>query len=404
VFVLVGSGIFFYGLRSMWTYWRSAGWDRVEVKIESAELKTRRGSDSTTHSVECRYTYEVDGVCHEGTRVGIVGGSSSQYDLHRRRHEVLKGHAETGEPFLAYVDPDDPENAILFRESGIWLHAMMPFGLIFWGAGAAAGAVGSRIGRVKQLGRIAKAPSAGRWRERADWSRFRVLPSTKWDLTVAWAFGAGPFLFAVMFLVTALDDASFPSAGKWAIAAVLAGSLVLVARAVVLTLGHLVHGSPELVLNEIPMRPGERMVAVLKTSKRPLDRSRTRLRLRCNRHYISETATEGSYSSSKAFEKKFSPAEGAIDEDGASLVPVVVDVPRLHLEPEKERSGVGRIVGRFRRRERELMYEGGGSSTIYEWVLRVRAGSVVAPLRASFVLPVFEVDESKVERRPQGLL
>ena len=366
-FLGAGLGVLIYAALCWKTYFESSSWERVPARIESVELKSHSDSDGTTYSVECRYSYEFEGRGYAGTRVGIMGGSSSNYKTHRRRCGVLKKHMDAEEPFLAFVDPDDPQRALLFREPEVWMFVLLPFGLVFAGVGAGimgGGVVAKRRRRRKELALdMGERP----WFVRDDWREMRVRASTVKDLTVAWGVGIGLPLFVSIFLIVADEAPFFAKAIIWLFAAI---AVLAFLGAIVSTLRALLHGVPVLALTELPIVPGRRMVAAVQT-RRPLDADRAELILSCTERSSGKNATLQELHKEKL---AVDAASMRTDAD-RTLLPVVIDIPE----------------GLPGRRDDE--------SPFITWSLEVKAPTFPVALEAKFDLPVFQTDESEIQKR-----
>jgi hypothetical protein len=141
-----GVYLIWLGISSLGTYMASGGWDRVDATILEVELKTHRTArtntrnsrrkTTTTYSVACQYEYTLDGTTYQGDRVAIMKGSSSDRAFHQARYDALKRHKDGGEPFSAYADPANPEEAILFREASVLMYLLIPLGLLCLGGSA----------------------------------------------------------------------------------------------------------------------------------------------------------------------------------------------------------------------------------------------------------------------------
>ncbi len=91
-------------------------WEAVPAQVHFARLVEHVGDDSTTYSVEARYSYTVDGAEYTGTRVGLYEGADNVGSFNQRVAEELESHANSAAPFIAYYDPDAPSESVLYRE------------------------------------------------------------------------------------------------------------------------------------------------------------------------------------------------------------------------------------------------------------------------------------------------
>ena len=280
-FLLTGLGVAAWGVHSWMLYARSGSWQKVPATVQSVEFVEHTDSDGdTTYSVKATYQYTVNGEAYTGHRVGVMGGSSSSYGMHHRRYAELKAAHDSGKPVTALVDPKDPAEALLYREKETWLLVMIPFGLVFAGAGVLMMGLGiSALRRGRKLADIAATDANRLWDARSDWAAGRVRASTVKDMAVYWGFGIGISVFMSVFVIAmAKEDA--PLFAKIIIGLFCLVAAFLVLKAVTLTVRVLAQGTPELFLSEVPIVPGRTVLAAVRTH-RPLEADRWQVRLRC---------------------------------------------------------------------------------------------------------------------------
>lgn len=184
----LGVGIFYLGLLSRW--YEVRGWEEVPCFIESSALQERvsRDSDgsSTMYEVEAAYRYEYNGRSYEGNEVSLSMGADSLGDYHERVFSILDEHRREGRPFRCYVNPDAPEEAVLFREAR-WtiLLFMSVFPLVFplvGGLVGLAGVMGLRKNR-RVKGYETRYPGQP-WRWKPAWGEEWMRPKNGGDAWV----------------------------------------------------------------------------------------------------------------------------------------------------------------------------------------------------------------------------
>jgi hypothetical protein len=112
IFFLVGSGLsyaFFIG--PMLKIKAAESWIETPCVIVSSQVGVHRGSKSTTYSVQIVYTYQVNGQSYQSNRYDFFEGSSSGYDS----KEAIVNRYRPGEQTVCYVNPNDPNDAVLER-------------------------------------------------------------------------------------------------------------------------------------------------------------------------------------------------------------------------------------------------------------------------------------------------
>ncbi|NHZ73762.1 MAG: DUF3592 domain-containing protein, partial [Nitrospirae bacterium] len=189
-FAAAGLFVGYLASRSLVTWYEARDWVETPAHILQADLEVNQGSDSTTYQVTARYEYRWGNQTHTSERVGLSGGSDNVGSFHQDRHAELSRYQGSGESFRCFVDPDDPTEAILYREMRWGLFALMGvFSLLFTGAGVgimAAGLWGKRK-VVEQEQLEAQHPEAP-WKWKSDWSDGRIRTS-----------GSVQFLFPLIF-------------------------------------------------------------------------------------------------------------------------------------------------------------------------------------------------------------
>ena len=91
---------------------RMRGWTPVEAKILSAEYEPI--DDNAGPQVLARYQYRYNGVEYEGTRVDTADGAELVGDFQERMASELAAHILNGTRATAYVNPDQPEESVLY--------------------------------------------------------------------------------------------------------------------------------------------------------------------------------------------------------------------------------------------------------------------------------------------------
>lgn len=176
--VLVGSIAF----GSMADWWEiSSGWVEVPATILQADLETHTGDDSTTYSVKALYEYEFQGKFYENDRVALTGGADNIGSFHHDAYRELDEHRRSGEPFMCWVDPDDPGRSILYPDPRWGLLLFMGgFSLVFSGAGLGvmiAGLFGWRKGAVQEKQEKRHPSQPWLWKE--EWKDSRIKGSSR---------------------------------------------------------------------------------------------------------------------------------------------------------------------------------------------------------------------------------
>lgn len=89
----------------------TSSWQPAPGKSLSAEVTSVPGSKSTTYKVSIRYSYEMAGRAYTSDRLRFGNFSSSDFD---GCQDFVTSHS-AGTALTAYVDPRNPEQAVLER-------------------------------------------------------------------------------------------------------------------------------------------------------------------------------------------------------------------------------------------------------------------------------------------------
>lgn len=193
-------GLFMGGLyfRGFQQWWAARSWEETPCRIESAELKVSRGDDSTSYRVIASYRYEYQGMAHHGDKVGFSSSSDNVGDFQKRAYRELASYveeqpakAEAAQPsaraFRCYVNPANPDQAVLYRELRWEMQAFMAiFALTFPAVGAGVAAFGlASMRRLRQERRLQAAHPDAPWRWQPQWAGAAIPEAAgKWRVGI----------------------------------------------------------------------------------------------------------------------------------------------------------------------------------------------------------------------------
>jgi hypothetical protein len=372
-------GVFVAGLfgNMFLDYRRAASWDRVPARIESAEFEVSHGKGAS-YSVKARYSYEYGGRTYTGSRIAADTGGSSDA-RHRERYELLRQHKESGQPFLAWVNPARPQESLLFREMTTMSWALLPFGLVFAGVGGAlfVGGLWSIFGARRRARRLAADPQRP-WRADPRWlAGFVFDEHAGRKLAGGWTAAVFLSLFVSIFVI-GLIGAKAPLWvwGVFGIFVLLA--LALLAGAACSTVQFTKYGSPRLAMAEVPAVPGRTLTAIVLCRRHVDVEGAFKVTLKCE-----QKTGSGKQSQTETLHEES--VEVAQDLAGGSAagtaVPVELPIP-------------GDLPGTTP----------DDADPSVKWTLAVKAATPGVDFSAEFDLPVFRVeDENLIEQRPEGL-
>ncbi len=160
-------------------------WQEVPCKITQSHVETHRGSDSTTYSVEIRFTYEWEGKTYHGENYSFGNISTSG----RSSKEAIVRQYPEGSAATCFVNPQDPYKAVINTDPGLLPYGMVLFSSVFIVVGAGLIIFGLR--RKPNPG-----PNAA-LQTRADPQNSEVLELA--PVTSRWARTAGIVIIAVIW-------------------------------------------------------------------------------------------------------------------------------------------------------------------------------------------------------------
>jgi hypothetical protein len=139
VFYIVGIFILTYSLRSTWQSTQAAKWPTTPAILTESKIVQHQDDDGSSYEVKVQYSYTVDGVVYEGSRVAFGYSASSGFKAHEEIHQKLKG----AKAISVRYNPNDPSISCLsfgFHRSiqiGLafaitWMLFIIGFTLLFW--------------------------------------------------------------------------------------------------------------------------------------------------------------------------------------------------------------------------------------------------------------------------------
>jgi len=156
---------------SVWLTLQARSWPQVAATIDQVELITHSSHDGTTYEVEASYHYDIDGHRYSGDTVSADPGADSGREAHQHIYRKLLRYRGREGAYQAWVDPHDPQRAMLITDVRWGKVTLMGlFALVFGGVGFGliiGGVVGARaLKREQQL--AANHPDEP-WRWRSQW-------------------------------------------------------------------------------------------------------------------------------------------------------------------------------------------------------------------------------------------
>ncbi|MGE9270479.1 MAG: DUF3592 domain-containing protein, partial [Verrucomicrobiales bacterium] len=166
-FALVGVGLIVGEVLPKCLRWVSVkSWEPTPAVVMWSALYTDSGGDEPSYRPNIFYRYRVDGQEYFSNRYGLVGASSAGRASKLR---IVEEHPQ-GSELICYVNPKNPQEALLSRELGasLWLSLLaLPFAGVglgglyytFFRKKKSVGPLGSGLVRAVDDGRCARQPS-----------------------------------------------------------------------------------------------------------------------------------------------------------------------------------------------------------------------------------------------------
>jgi len=131
IFVIVGAAMAWpLGIRPIQMMAASKSWIETPCEVIWSRVRSHKGDDSTTYSVDIFYRYKFNGEKHRSNRYGFVSGSSSGRSS---KQAVVKAYPPKSKR-VCFVDPKMPERAVL--KQGFSYGALFGlFPLVFFSVG-----------------------------------------------------------------------------------------------------------------------------------------------------------------------------------------------------------------------------------------------------------------------------
>lgn len=177
-----------------WTLWGIFGWQQAQSWVETpatlleTKLKRNNSSDGSTSQATARYRYEYAGKQYESDRVALYSGSDNLGSFQEDLAHKLERSFKAEKPWTAFVNPNDPAEAVLDRSLRPWFTLFkLGFGLIFAGVGIGM-IVGGRImaRREREKQQLAEQYPDEPWKYRQDWNTGRLESGQKHAVWLAW--------------------------------------------------------------------------------------------------------------------------------------------------------------------------------------------------------------------------
>lgn len=217
-FAGIGVGFLIMGIgATLWEYNAMKSWAEGQAYLVDAGVNIHTGDDSTTYSAYAQYHYQYQGDNYQGSRVAINSSADNIGDFQEEVGRALERAWRNNEPVSVWINPNNPEEAVLNRELR-W--GLMGFQLIFVLAFGGVGIGLMLFCLLKQPAELSNEMSTAAsitenntWKNRKAWQSNQVLSGAK---TGMWAALIFSFFWNVISIPAAIFATPEIIAGNYA--------------------------------------------------------------------------------------------------------------------------------------------------------------------------------------------
>jgi hypothetical protein len=164
-------------------------WTQVDATLHSAGFTTHSGDDTDTYEAYAEYSYSYAGQSYLNDRVAISNGADNIGDYQQETGRRLSGAWSRGEKVTVFVNPLQPDEAILdpsIRWGLLGFKAI--FLLVFGGVGA--GMIFWAFKAPPEKSNADPVFPDSPWRLNDDWQSATIASSARRSMWFAWGFAA----------------------------------------------------------------------------------------------------------------------------------------------------------------------------------------------------------------------
>jgi hypothetical protein len=114
-FLAVGLFACWWGMNKWSEYENMKSWVEVPAMIKMTDLEEHLSRRHHRYEVFATYEYEFNEKQYSGSRVTLLSGLMNQGSLNREAYEELNPHRVQQTPFRCYVNPNAPQESIIYR-------------------------------------------------------------------------------------------------------------------------------------------------------------------------------------------------------------------------------------------------------------------------------------------------
>jgi hypothetical protein len=170
--------------------WQVRSWIPVQATLSDAGYRTNSSDDSSTYEAYATYSYYFNAQPYVGSRVSIGEGADNIGDYQTDTGNWLRREMQAGNPITVYVDPEQPESAIIdpalrwgmlaFKSMFVIIFGGVGFGLLY----------ATFVMKAKAKDELLPEHQAAPWLANDDWQTPTVRSNSKNAMWVALGFAA----------------------------------------------------------------------------------------------------------------------------------------------------------------------------------------------------------------------
>jgi len=369
-YIIIGLVVFgfgtwysFGGLSMLFQYFKSSNWEKTPVSIIKTDLKTYKSEGKTLYSVECVYNYHWEGNLYTGTKVGFEKYRSADA-FHKNRYRILHRQEKSGRSFSALVNPDNPQESILFRELQTTMLVFTIVGILFMMSGASLSIWGIHTWRKSY--KINKLYPGKPWKAQKVSDDFIISDKALFHVFKAYGIGVGMGLFVSFFFIAFSDNKNTPIFPMLIIGIFALITIAIFVQAFYFTFRYFKYGSSSLVLSQIPLAPGMNFSGLIRIHRSMEPMEGLKIVFKCLKEYV-----EGHGKKSKHIKKTIFEDKALITESMGRCQGKIWAFNFMVPEGYPDHNLLGSVK--------------------YRWILEIKAETPGIDFGASFELPVHSV-------------
>ncbi|MEM7704786.1 MAG: DUF3592 domain-containing protein [Pseudomonadota bacterium] len=268
VFLLLGILTGILASRELLQAWQVQKWVPTSGTLLDISIDTSNSRGSELYKLRGRYRYRFAGEAFESEQIDFARGHDNVGDYHQEQYKKLQPLLNQAEALKVFVNPDDPDEAVVVR--ALRWGAIVLLGsvcIVFGGTGIFfVGTASISIRRDRQTRKLAALYPGEPWRWEPDWERGE-LPSGRNPLLWV-SVGFAVLWNAATSFVWVMLPAELAAGNRGALVALVfpVGGAALAVWAILEVLRWRRYGGTAFVMRDLPARLGERLLGQVKIS------------------------------------------------------------------------------------------------------------------------------------------